>query len=414
MARTSKPLTDLAVKRAKGPRTIGDSRGLYLQVGKSGSKSWLFRYMQHRKEHWMGLGGFPDVSLAEAREKALACRKLLREGTDPIQHRRAGLATAQLEAARAVTFKECALAYIEAHRPGWKNVKHAQQWANTFESYVFPTFGSVSVQDIDITLVLKVLEPIWPTKTETATRIRQRIESVLDWATARGYRVGENPARWRGYLDKVLPKRSKMQRVRHHAAMPYSDLPEFFADLGKRNTISAMALCFTILTAARSGEIRGAIWPEVDLDTRIWSIPPERTKSHRLHRVPLSDEAIGVLREALASRVDNGSGLIFPGERPGKPMSENTMRKYLQEEMRREGLTVHGFRSSFRDWAGERTNFPREVAEMALAHVTSDKTEAAYARSDLLDRRRRLMDAWASYCTSGPGEGAVVPIREAG
>lgn len=362
----------------------------------------------------MGLGGFPDVSLAEAREKALACRKLLREGTDPIQHRRAGLATAQLEAARAVTFKECALAYIEAHRPGWKNVKHAQQWANTFESYVFPTFGSVSVQDIDITLVLKVLEPIWPTKTETATRIRQRIESVLDWATARGYRVGENPARWRGHLDKVLPKRSKVQRVRHHAAMPYGDLPEFFADLGKRNTISAMALCFTILTAARSGEIRGAIWPEVDLDTRIWSIPPERTKSHRLHRVPLSDEAIGVLREALASRVDNGSGLIFPGERPGKPMSENTMRKYLQEEMRREGLTVHGFRSSFRDWAGERTNFPREVAEMALAHVTSDKTEAAYARSDLLDRRRRLMDAWASYCTSGPGEGAVVPIREAG
>lgn len=415
-ARATERLTDLAVRRLKKPGTWADGRGLYLQVTDSGAKSWLFRYRRlppASGERWMGLGPYPDVSLAAARAQAQRCRELRRQGADPIDRRRAEQAAARLEAAKSITFRHCATAHVEAHRAAWRNDKHAGQWTSTLEAYAHPILGDLPVAGVDTGLVLRVLEPIWTEKPETATRVRQRIEAVLDWATARGYRAGDNPARWRGHLDKLLPKRAKVRRVQHHAAMPYAELPKFFADLRTRHTWSARGLAFTILTAARSSEVRYATWHEVDLEARLWTIPAERTKAHRRHRVPLADEAVSILREAMAACTDEAE-LIFPGERRGRPMSENTMRKYLQEDMARERLTVHGFRSTFRDWTGERTNVAREVAEAALAHVVGDKTEAAYARGDLFERRRKLMEAWAGFCGSGPSTLGGVAIRAAG
>jgi integrase len=369
--------------------------------------------MLHGRERWMGLGPYPAVPLATAREKAEDCRRLRNKGVDPIEDRKGQRAAAQLEAAKSVTFKDCASAYIESHRAGWKNKKHETQWERTLEVYTFPVFGSLPVQNIDTGLILEALEPIWRTKPETATRVRQRIESVLDWAKARDYRDGDNPARWRGHLSMLLPKRSKVRSVQHHPAMAYADLPGFFEELHVRQSVSARALAFTILTAARSGEVRGMTWAETDMDAEKWTVPGERMKTGRRHRVPLSEEALSVLRELYPERSADDA-LVFPGLCPGKPMSENTMRKFLQEDMRRPGVTVHGFRSAFRDWAAERTNFPREIAEAALAHVVKDKTETAYLRGDVFDRRRKVMNAWAKYCASGPAKGEVVPIRHRG
>lgn len=403
-ARATERFTDLAVRRMKRPGVWADGRGLYLQVIETGAKSWLYRFKHYDRERWMGLGPYPDVSLAAARAAALRCRELRRQGVDPIEQRRAEQAAARVAAAKSLNFRSCASAYVAAHKAGWRNPKHAAQWTSTLDTYVHPVMGDLAAADIDTALVLKVLEPVWSAKPETATRVRQRMEAVLDWATARGYRTGENPARWRGHLDKLLPKRSKVQRVQHHVAMPYADIPDFFAALRSRRTWSARALCFTILTAARSSEVRGAAWSEVDLANGVWTVPAERTKAHRPHRVPLSHLARAVLREAREARTGD-CVLVFPGERHGRPMSENTMRKYLQEDMGYAELTVHGFRSSFRDWAGERTNVPREVAEAALAHVVRDKTEAAYARGDLFDRRRKLMEAWSRFCSSTAARG---------
>ncbi len=411
MARRINRLSSIALPK-KGPGLHPDGGGLYLQV-KSGGRSWVFRFMLDRKARYMGLGPFPAVSLAEARENAEGCRKLLRDGVDPIDARLQRRQAVRLEAAQSLTFEACAKQYIEAHKAGWRNAKHAAQWDSTLETYAFPVFGSFPVQVIDARLVRKALDPIWREKPETASRLRQRIEAVLDWAKALGYRKGDNPARWRGHLDKVLPKRSKVRAVKHHDAMSYAALPEFFRALADRDTVSAKALVFTILTAVRSGETRGATLGEIDRDNAVWTIPGQRTKSGREHRVPLTDEALSVL-DGLDHLGDDPDAPLFPNSR-GKPLSDTAMRKYLQQDLNQPEVTVHGFRSSFRDWAAERTNFPREIAEAALAHVLRDKTEAAYQRGDMLDRRRKLMAAWAKFCASGeaPSSG-VVSIRKAG
>lgn len=393
----------------KLPGTHPDGRGLYLQV-KNGGRSWLYRFMIDGKGRWMGLGPFPDVSLAQARRLADEARRLLRNGIDPIDARRQSVLAAKLDAAQTVTFNTCAMRYIEAHRESWRNPKHAAQWTSTLETYAYPVLGSVPVQAIDTGLVMQILEPIWRKTPETATRVRQRIEATLDWATAHNYRSGENPARWRGHLDKLLPKPSKVRAVKHHAAMPYAELPQFFTELLKKETISAKALAFTILTAARSGETRGARANEIDFSAALWIVPAERTKSNREHRVPLAPSTLAILRSLFLSN-SSDDRLLFPNPR-GKMLSDTAMRKYLQEDMKQPTLTVHGFRSSFRDWAAEQTNFPRELAEASLAHSLRDKTEAAYQRGDMLDRRRRLMDAWDQYCrTDRAARGNAVPLH---
>jgi len=296
-----------------------------------------------------------------------------------------------------MTFRECAEALIASHEAGWKNAKHRQQWRNTLATYVYPVFGNLPVQAIDVGLVMKVVEPIWATKTETASRVRQRIEAILDWAAVRGYRQGDNPARWRGHLQKALPARAKIQKVKHHAALPFADLPDFMSALRAMNGNSARALEFAILTATRTNETLKARWSEIEFKTKIWTIPGERMKAGRDHRVPLSAAALDVLmgmREAHPTR-----DLVFPGSGRGRTLSSMALLMTLRR-MKRADLTVHGFRSTFRDWAAETTSFPREVAEAALAHSVGDKVEAAYRRGDLFEKRRHLMEAWSAYCAT--------------
>ena len=411
MARAVHQLSSTSLPKL-GPGLHHDGRGLYLQV-KNGGRSWVFRYMRDRKPRYMGLGSYPDVSQAKARRKAEACRGLLQDGVDPIGAREDKAQAARLLAAKAVTFKECAEQYIAAQQAGWRNTKHAAQWRSTLETYAFPILGALPVQAIETGLVMKVLQPIWNEKTETATRVRQRIEAVLDWAKAHHFRTGDNPARWRGHLDKLLAKPTKVHKVSHFEAMPYADLPAFFADLSKRNASSAKALAFTILTAARSGETRNANLGEIDFKKAIWIVPAERTKSSREHRVPLTKEALALL-SGLAHLQDDPATILFPNMQD-RPLSDTAIRKYLQDDMKKPGFTVHGFRSTFRDWAAECTSTPGEIAEAALGHVKGDKTEAAYLRADMLDRRRKLMEAWAKFCASGPASPStkkVVPIRK--
>ena len=306
----------------------------------------------------------------------------------------------KLAAAQSVTFDTCAEAYITAHEIGWRNEKHRQQWRNTLTTYVSPVFGSMPIQNVDIDLVMKVIEPLWRTKTETARRVRGRIEVILDWARVRGYRTGENPARWRGTLDHLLPARTKVRAVKHYAALPYSEIGAFMQDLRKMEGISATALEFLILTVARTGEVIYARWSEINLKDAVWIVPAARMKSGREHRVPLSGPALAVLKRMSKSE----DGYVFPGRSPGTPLSNMSLLMTLGR-MNRGDITAHGFRSTFRDWAAEATNFTREVVEMALAHVLENKTEAAYRRGDLFDKRRRLMDTWTEYCgmsTSAP------------
>jgi integrase len=305
-----------------------------------------------------------------------------------------------------MTFRQCAEAYIDAHRTSWKNDKHAAQWPATLATYTFPIFGDLPVQSIDVALVTKALEPIWRDKTETASRLRGRIEAVLDWAKARGYRHGDNPARWRGHLDKLLPARAKVQRVEHHAALPYAEIGPFMAQLREQDSMAALSLQFLILTAARTSEVLNATWSEVDLGAAIWTIPVDRMKAPREHRVPLSKPAVALLRELYKHLTGD---FIVPSGKPSRPLSNMAMLKLL-ERMGRADLTVHGFRSTFRDWAAERTNFPREVAEHALAHSLPDKVEAAYLRSDLFDKRRKLMEAWARHCTTAAADSTVTQL----
>lgn len=405
MARETARLSAVIVPKLKAGMHA-DGGGLYLQV-KGGARTWVFRFMLHRRARDMGLGPLHTVSLAEARDKARECRKLLLEGIDPIEARKARQAEQRLAEATAMTFRECAEAYIAAHEASWKNPKHAKQWPSTLETYVYRVFGSLPVQAIDVGLVMKVLEPIWQAKPETASRVRGRIEAVLDWAKARGYRNGENPAQWRGHLDNLLPARSKVRKVEHHPALAYAEMGDFIAGLRKQGGVAARALEFLILTASRTGEVIGARWDEFDLGAEMWTVPADRMKAGKDHRVPLSARALAIIEEMKAARFD-GNEFVFPGGRAGKPLSNMAMLKLLSR-MGRDDLTAHGFRSSFRDWAAECTSFPQEVAEMALAHTVSDKVEAAYRRGDMVQKRRELMDAWARYCETQAGEN-IIPL----
>ena len=417
MPRTIDRLTALKVTHAiRKPGMYADGGGLYLQVS-NGSASWIYRYMLKGVAREMGLGPLALYGLKEARLKALDARRLRHEGIDPIDARRAIRTQAKLDAAKALTFKQCAEAFIKAHRAGWRNAKHAAQWDATLSTYAEPIIGSLPVQAIDTALVMKVLEQevrdasdkpaiaLWTAKPETASRLRGRIESILDWARVRGYRDGENPARWRGHLDKLPPARAKVRRVEHHAALPYRELPDFMTELRKQEGVAARALEFAILTAARTGEVIGACWGEVDLAAKLWTMPAGRMKAGKEHRVPLSARAVAIVEEmkqlsdACTGGDHAGEGArapVFPGGKRGQPLS-NMAFLMLLRRMKRDDLTAHGFRSTFRDWAAERTNFPSEVAEMALAHTVSSKVEQAYRRGDLFERRRRMMAAWSTF-----------------
>ncbi len=386
MALALNKLSARGVTAITKPGRHGDGGGLYLVVDKSGAKRWVFLYRREGTLREMGLGGLKAVSLARARELAAEARVNLQAGIDPI--------TAKNNAPVAVpTFGEEADDFIDAMGPQFRNAKHLDQWKMTLKVYAAP-LRSKRVDQIATADVLEVLKPIWLTKPETAARLRGRIERVLDAAKAKGHRSGQNPALWRGHLDNLLPKRRKLSRG-HHAAMPYERVPAFVADLRERDAMAARALEFTILTAARTGETFGATWREIDLEAAIWTIPRERMKAGREHRVPLTDRAVEILTE-LSELSTGPAAYVFPGQKKGRPLSVMAMDMILRR-MDIE-FTVHGFRSSFRDWAGEETAFPREVAEAALAHVVGDETERAYRRGDALEKRRKLMIAWANYC----------------
>ncbi len=384
-------LAALTVGRATKPGMYADGGGLYLQVSHEGARSWIFRYRAGGRTtpRDMGLGSLITVTLAEAREKARVARGQLLDGADPIEARR----TARAKTTKFMTFKECAAAYIEAHQPGWRNEKHTEQWRVSLETYAYPSLGSFSVQAVDVDLVMKVLEPIWNEKTETAARIRGRIEAILDWAHTRGLREGDNPARWRGHLENLLPARNRVAKPRHHPALPFAEVGAFVAQLRQEQGIAARGLEFLILTAARTSEVTGATPAEVNRQKSLWTVPADRIKAGREHRVPLSARALEILEEAGSASVS----YLFPGGRRGQPLSESAFRALLHR-MDRPDLTAHGFRSTFRDWASERTRYPHEVAEMALAHTIPSGVERAYRRGDLFAKRARMMSDWARFC----------------
>lgn len=408
----SNALTTLTVKNAK-PGRHADGGGLHLLVKESGARSWVYRFMLKGKSRDIGLGAAagPDaISLSDARDRASALRLKVKAGFDPLEERQReaaqALAAAQAAEIAGITFKAVAEAYIAANEGSWRNDKHRQQWRNTLASYVYPVMGELPVAEIGTAHVLKILEPIWRDKPETASRIRGRIETVLDAAKARGYRSGENPARWRGHIAQILPARSRLTRG-HHKAMPYEAIPAFVAQLRTREAMAAMALEFVILTAARTNEVVGATWSEVDLEKAIWTIPAERMKAGKEHRVPLSPRAVEILE---AVKPLNKASL-FPADKRGKL---STMAMTMLLRRMKQDCTVHGFRSGFRDWAAECTAYAHEVAEMALAHTIENKVERAYRRGDLFEKRRRLMTDWASYCADGGAASAkVTPIRHA-
>jgi integrase len=356
----------------------------------------------------MGLGPLTTLSLAQARTRAGEARLVLVDGLDPIEQRRLTRAQALIDAAGVVTFKRAAERYIQAHEATWHNAKHRAQWASTLRDYVYPVIGPLPVSAIDVGLVLQCIEPIWTSKPETAGRVRGRIEAVLDWAGARGYRPKENPARWQGNLSMLLPSRSRMGRIVHHPAMPYADIPAFMPTLRASGEVAAKCLEFVILTAARTSEATGARWSEFDLEQKVWTVPAERMKARREHRVPLSSRALEILE-----KMPRTGDFVFSGRREKRPLSNMALLMFLRRNGHTD-ITVHGFRSSFRDWAAESTGFANEVAEMALAHVISNGVEAAYRRGDLFAKRRQLMTAWARHCETAPTTGAnVTPIQRA-
>lgn len=409
MARLIEKLSPLGVSKAMKPGYYGDGAGLWLQVSSSGGKSWIFRFTLSGKQREMGLGPAHTVTLPEARKRAKECRSLLLEGKDPLEASKATKLAEALERAKMMTFDQCGAAYIAAHRGGWKNAKHASQWENTLATYASPIIGKTPVALVDTALIVKVLQPIWNTKTETATRLRGRIESILDWATTSEFRQGDNPARWRGHLENLLADPSRSKRTVHHAALPWQEVGTFMADLRQQDGIAAKALEFAILTACRSGEVRFAVWAEIDLDAALWVIPAARMKAEREHRVPLSAAAL-----ALLASMPRLGDRVFPGVKSGKPLSDMSLTAVLRR-MGRGDITAHGFRSSFRDWCAESVanSFPREVCEHALAHSLPDKVEAAYRRGDLIEKRTMLMNAWADYCGTVPMAASVTPIRGA-
>lgn len=415
MARALEKLSAATIKNANAPGMYGDGGGLWLHVGPNAldedgkptktGKSWIFRFMLDGKAREMGLGPLHTVGLSEARDLARTCRKQVLEGVDPLKAKHAKREARRLEKAKAITFKDCAGKYITANRAAWRNEKHASQWESTLTTYVYPVIGKLAVGEIETGHVTKILQPIWTTKAETASRVRGRIEAVLDYATTHGWRAGENPARWRGHLENVLPKKSKVAKVEHHAALPWRETDAFMKALAAEKGTAALALRFAILTAARTGEVIGARWGEIDLVQKVWTVPAGRMKAEREHRVPLADDVLAILKEAEKLRQEDAD-FVFPGAKKDAPLSNMAMLVLLRR-MERGDLTTHGFRSTFRDWAAE-TGQPADIAEAALAHTLGSKVVAAYQRGDLLDRRRKLMEAWAAWCARVPVEGGNV------
>lgn len=393
----------------KTPGRYPDGDNLYLRVSTPGKGSWLLRYERAGKERMLGLGPLNTINLAEARVRARAARQLLLDGIDPIDRKRQEKAQRALAAAKAMTFAQAAQAYYEQHEGKWRNRKHAAQFLSSLRAYAFPKIGALPVSEIDTGLVLKCIEPHWATTAETMSRVRGRIESVLDWATVRGYRTGDNPARWKGHIAEVLPPRDKIAKREHHPALPFTEVAGFIAALHNREGVAAKALEFTILTAARTGEVIGAKWQEINLAEKIWTIPAGRTKGGRQHRIPLLKRALEILSEVPH---EDGNDHIFIGPIAGAGLGDSAMTSVLKR-MGHGNITVHGFRSTFRDWAAERTNTPNHVVETALAHAIGDKTEAAYRCGDLFAKRKVLMDSWASFCAKLPANGdkVVVPMQ---
>jgi integrase len=393
--------------------------GLYLQVAPGGSKSWILRYEINGKEKMVGLGSVRIFSLREARERARVARQLLADGIDPLEVKRSERAKQAAELAKTLTFAEAADRFFSQHEMKWSNKKHAEQFTASMTKYVYPIIGTASVAAIDTPSVLRVLEQevpagrgypagtLWSVRAETASRVRNRVESVLDWATVRGHRQGDNPARWRGHLDQVLPNRRQLGRTEHHPSMRYVDVPSFVTELREREGVAAKALLFLILTATRSGEVIGARWPEIDFETATWTIPAERMKARREYKVPVSEQAIKLLRSLL---IEDDNDHLFIGGKAGAGLYTAALDNVLKR-MGYKDASVHGFRSSFRTWCAEQTNYPREIAEASLAHAIGSQIERAYQRSSLFDHRRRLMGEWATFVMMPPVAGAVVPMR---
>lgn len=403
MARPTNRLSALTLKKDLPPGLYADGGGLYMQVSQQKTKAWIFRFTRSGVPRKMGLGPVSvkaddkRITLSDARQKATAARSLLIDGVDPIEARNAKRAQTALQDAQAVTFKHCADEYLRDNQASWKNEVHRRQWGSTLKTYVHPVIGHLPVAGVDTGLVLKILRPIWNEKPETANRVRGRVETILDWAKTHSYRQGDNAARWKGHLDNVLPKRSKVKRVRHHPALPYPDVPEFVAELHDIEGITAQALEFTILTAGRTGAVIGALLTEIDFDAKIWTVPPERAGTKidgdASRRIPLCDRAIEILK---ALPREDGNPHVFIGDKPGRHLSNMAMLELMREM--RPGFVPHGFRSSFKDWCAETTSYPNEVSEAALWHVVADKVEAAYRRGDLFEKRCSLMDDWAKFC----------------
>jgi|SRR5882672_2599787 len=407
-----------------GLHAVGGVAGLHLQVQPSGARSWILRVKIGDRRPDIGLGRFPDVTLEQARDRARTAREQIRNGIDPIAARRDVQAQLRAAAAKRLTFDEAAAACHKARETGFKNAKHAKQWKATLDTYASPVIGALPVDRVEVGHVVKILEPLWSTKTETASRLRGRIEAVLAWATVSGYRAGENPARWKANLDHILPKTSSVKTVEHHPALPWQQVPEFMVDLRRQSGVGARALEFALLTAARSSEVRLATWKEIDVDAKVWAVPAEHIKGKKVHRVPLSDAALNVL--AALPRLQ-GSRHVFPAPRKGAALSDATLSAVIQRmhetSLKAGGVgyldptmdrvaTPHGTaRSSFKDWCRASTAYPDEVSELALAHIDSDATRAAYARDELLPQRARLMKDWARFCAAVPKKASVTTIR---
>jgi integrase len=424
MARIIGKLTAKEVEKKTAPGLYGDGGGLTLQITKAGVKSWLYRYMIKGRAYGMGLGPLHTVTLAQARRKATEARAMVLEGINPLEAKRQRVRDAEMAQARLMTFDQCAAAYIEAHRARWTNAKHADQWANTIDTYASPIIGSMPVEQIDTALIVKVLvqpddhgQQFWQVKNETATRVRGRIESILGWATTSGFRSGDNPARWRGHLENLLATISKTSRTKNHPSLAWARVGAFVHDLRQRDGVAARAVEFAILTATRSGEVRGARWSEIDIASGIWTIPAERMKAKREHEVPLSAAALELLKNL---HREDGIDLIFPGTK-GQELSDMSLTAVIRRmngdppiwtDKDGRAVTVHGFRSTFRMWAAESTNYPREVAEHALAHQLPDAVERAYQRGTQFAKRAAMMNEWAKFCsTARKSGGGVVMIN---
>jgi integrase len=408
-------LTVKAVEKQTKPGLYGDGGGLYLQITKQGVKSWLYRFMIDGKAYGMGLGATHTITLAEARQKATDARKLVINGGNPLEAKRLAALQAKAAKVRLMTFAECANAYIEAHKVSWRNAKHQDQWVNTIESYVNPIIGTLPVSEVDTALVMKVLTQsdadglqFWQSKNETANRVRGRIEAILGWATTSGFRSGDNPARWKGHLINLLATISRVERIKHRPSLPWERIGAFFCALKQTEGIAARAVEFTILTASRSGEVRGAKWSEIDLKKKVWTIPASRMKAKQEHEVPLSSSAIDLIQKQ--ERIP-GSDVIFPNTK-GDVLSDMALTAVIRRMDKKDPdqwktdsgdiITVHGFRSTFRMWAAEATNYPREVAEHALAHKLPDAVERSYQRGSQFSKRSAMMEDWASYCSTPP------------